>query len=68
MGFDSFGGGGGGGGGAPGGKAASSSSSSTSGNNFGGFGSDGALTPLTGIVIAAIVLFGFLGLVLIARK
>jgi hypothetical protein len=62
MDFDSLGGGGGGG------KSESSSASSTSGNQFGGFGSDSALTPIAGIVIAAIVLFGFLGLVLIARK
>ena len=68
--FDSFlGGGGGGGGGAPGGKAASSSSSSTSGNNFGGFVNDqGGLTPLAGIILAALSLFAFLGLVIIARK
>jgi len=62
MGFDSYGGGGSGGGGK------SESSSATSGNNFGGFGSDGGLTPLSGIVIAAIALFGFLGLVLISKK
>jgi|KBSSwiStaDraftv2_1062776.scaffolds.fasta_scaffold02962_14 hypothetical protein len=60
MGFDSFGGGGGGGG-----KAASSSSSSTSGNYFGGGGESGQFSY---IAIAAIVLFGFLGLVLIAKK
>lgn len=62
-----FGGGGGGGGGAP--KATSSSSSSTSGNNFGGFVNEGGgLTPLAGIVLAALSLFAFLGLVLISKK
>lgn len=60
MGFDSLMGGGGGGGG----KAASSSASSTSGHIF----NEGGGGQLTGIVIAAIALFGFLGLVLIARK
>ena len=63
-----MGGGGAGGGGAPG-KSASSSASSTSGNNFAGLVSDGgALTPLAGVVLAALSLFAFLGLVLIARK
>ena len=59
MGLDSLGGGGGGG------KAASSSASSTSGHIFNGSGGG---SQLTGIVIAAIALFGFLGLVLISKK
>ena len=59
-----------GGGGGGGGKAASSSSSSTSGISFAslGGGDGGALTPVAIIGLAAVVLFGFLGLVLLARK
>ena len=62
-----MGGGMGGGGGGGEGKAASSSASSTSGNYFGGAGGgDGGSLPLIGI--AAIVLLGLFGLVLIAKK
>jgi hypothetical protein len=66
--FSSFLDGGGGGGS---GKAASSASSSTSGNNFGGGGlvnDSGGLTPLAGVLLAAMVLFAFVGLVIVARK
>lgn len=74
LGTDSFGAeqlaglGGTGGGGA--GKSQSSSASATSGNNFGGFGTEsgGGLSPLSAIVLAAVAVFGFLGLVLIARR
>lgn len=76
LGFDAFGteqlaglGGIGGGGGGGAGKSQSSSASATSGNNFGGFTSDsGGLTPLAAIVLAAVALFGFLGLVLISKR
>jgi hypothetical protein len=78
LGFDSFGseqlaglGGTGGGGGGGGGKAASSASSATSGNAFnfgGGADSGGGLTPLALVVLVAVAVFGFLGLVLIAKK
>jgi hypothetical protein len=63
------GGGGSGGGGGGSGKSESSSASATSGNNFGGGLSDGgSITPLGIIVLGALGLFGFLVLVLIARK
>jgi hypothetical protein len=67
---DLFGGGGGGGGGGSG-KAASSSASSASAINFGGgqlISPDGGLTPLAGIILAALSLFAFLGLIIVARK
>lgn len=59
----------GGGGGAGGGKVAASTASATSGNTFGGFVNDqGGLTPLSGLIVAALGLFALLGLVLIAKK
>lgn len=62
------GGGGDGGGGA--GKAASSSSSAASAINFGSglVTGDGGLTPMAGIILAAISLFALIGLIVVARK
>jgi hypothetical protein len=59
-----------GGGGGGSGKAASSSSSSTSGNNFGSgqLVSDGALTPLAGLILAGLSFVTFLALIIIAKK
>jgi hypothetical protein len=66
------GGGGSGGGGGGSGKSESSSASATSGNNFGGssgFLTDqGTVSPLGIIGLAALGLFAFLALVIIARK
>jgi len=66
-----YGTGGGDGGGGSAGKAASSSSSASSAINFGSgqlIGADGGLTPLAGIILAALSLFAFLGLIIVARK
>jgi hypothetical protein len=63
------GGGGGGSGGGGGGKAASSSASSTSGINFGGLVSDnGGLTPLAGVILGALALLAFLGVLIVATR
>jgi hypothetical protein len=64
-------GGGGGGGGEGGGKSASSSASSASAINFGNgalFNGEGGLTPLAGLILAGLVLFAFLGLIIVAKK
>lgn len=57
----------GGGGGA--GKSAASAASATSGNNFAGLVSpDGGLTPLAGVILAALGLLSFIALVVVAKR
>ncbi len=67
-----YGGGGGGGGGGEGGapKSASSSASSASAIQFGNslLNSDAGLTPLAGVILAAVALIAFVGLIIVARK
>lgn len=69
--MDEFGYGQQGGGGGGGGKAASAASSSASAINFGSGGivnSDAGPTPLGFIIIGAISLIAFLGVIVLARK
>lgn len=54
-----------------GGKAASAASSSSSAINFGGNGlvnSDAGLSPMAAIVLAALSLIAFIGLIVVARR
>lgn len=68
MDYSQFGGGGGGGGGE---KSASSSASSASAINFGGgalVNDYGGLTPLAGVILGAVALLAFVGMIIVARK
>ena len=58
--------GGGGGGGSD--KTQAASSTSNAAINFGGQGEAGGMSPIVAVVLAALAIFGFLILVLIARK
>jgi hypothetical protein len=63
--------GGGQGGGEGGGKSASSSASSSSAINFGGgslVSDNGGLTPLAGVILGAVALLAFVGMIIVARR
>ena len=59
-----------GGGSDGGGKSASSSASSASAINFGGalVSDNGGLTPLAGVILGAVALLAFVGMIIVARK
>lgn len=58
-----------GGGEGAGGKSASSAASATSAINFGAMVSpDGGLTPLAGVILAALGLLSFIALVVVAKR
>lgn len=55
----------------PGGKSASSAASASSAINFGNSGlvnESGGLTPLSGVILGAVALLAFIGMIIVGRK